>query len=84
MMKIENSNIKNPVSVYTANAGVKQAQAQSTINANVASNTASKADKLELSEKAKNYGAIYDKIKNGEYDKPEVINAVARKLSKYL
>lgn len=82
-MKIENSNIKNPAAIYTANAGAKQI-AQVATAVSTTAPTMAKTDKLELSDKAKNYGQIYDKIKNGEYDKPEIINAVARKLSKYL
>jgi hypothetical protein len=81
-MKIENSNIKNPVSVYSSsNTNKQSAQVSAAVTANASS---AKTDKLEVSEKAKNYSQIYDKIKNGEYDKPEVINAVARKLAKYL
>lgn len=82
-MKIENSNIKNPTSIYSANNTAKQSSQIATA-VSTGSQTMLKADKLELSDKAKNYGPIYDKIKNGEYDKPEIINAVARKLSKYL
>ncbi len=83
-MKIENSNIKNPVAIYTVNSGTKQTAQVATAVSISAPTMAKKEDKLELSEKAKNYGQIYDKINNGEYDKPEIINAVARKLSKYL
>ena len=78
-MKVEN-NYKNTASVYNTNTGKLTQQTSSALVSS--GNSAKKSDRLELSEKAKNYQQIYEKIKNGDYDKPEVLNSVAKKLAK--
>ncbi len=79
-MKIEN--YKNPASVYNTNS---EKLVRQTSDAVVTSGSAAKkSDKLELSERARSYQQIYEKIKNGDYDKPEILNAVAKKLSSVL
>jgi hypothetical protein len=80
-MKVEN-NYKNATSVYSTNSG-KIVQ-QTTAAAVSSVSTAKKSDRLELSEKAKSYQQIYEKIKNGDYDKPEVLNTVAKKLAQII
>lgn len=42
------------------------------------------ADKLELSDEARTYLAIQNRIRSGFYDKPDVLNEVAIKLSEEL
>ena len=80
-MKVEN-NYKNAASVYNTNSGKL---VQQTSGALVSSGTAAKkSDRLEVSEKAKSYQQIYEKIKNGDYDKPEVLNSVAKKLAQVI
>ncbi len=84
-----NSSIKNQMAAYNANntAQVEKQQQQQNHSANNGAITTvmappPKVDKLELSDTAKNYTQFFDKIKSGEYDKPETVNAVSRKLSK--
>ncbi len=86
-----NSYIKNQISNINSNntAQVQKQQLQQEQSATNAAITAvpvqnQKLDKLEISETAKNYNQIFDKVKSGEYNKPETINAVARKLSKLI
>lgn len=43
--------------------------------------TARKSDRLELSDEAKNLHPIEARIESGYYDKPEVLRAIALKLS---
>ncbi len=80
-MKVEN-NYKNAATVYSTNSGKITQQTNGAIASSVS--TSKKSDRLELSEKAKSYQQIYEKIKNGDYDKPEVINAVAKKLAQVI
>lgn len=82
-MNVENVNINSKASVYGANKqGVQQKQSGNA--AAYASNESKKGDRLELSQKAKSYQAIREKIASGEYDKPEVLMQVAINISKTL
>lgn len=84
-----NSSIKNQIAAYNANNAAQvnkqlKEQEQSATNGAITAITAppQRVDKLEISNTAKNYTQIFDRIKSGEYDKPEIVNAVSRKLSK--
>lgn len=87
-----NSSIKNQIAAYNQaqSQRLEKVQQQQEHSANNGAITAAqpqsttKVDKLEISETARNYTQIFDKISSGEYDKPETINVVSRKLSKLI
>lgn len=80
-MNVDSVKIDNSAYSPKANSATS---GKTAVNVSTTVASSNKGDRLELSSNVKNYQKILEKIKSGEYDKPEVINKIANKLSDLL